>query len=100
MSIAIVYLRATCGSNTNGSCNLTTNQRIGVYGGLTASLILTGVGRTTLFFVLVLRSSRLLHNKMFASVLRAPVLFFDTNPSGEWSVHEEREILVPTQVEY
>ena len=58
-----------------------------------------GVGRTTLFFVLVLRSSRLLHNKMFATVLRAPVLFFDTNPSGEWSAHEERNI-IPTQVEY
>ena len=83
MSSACIMFRGTCGSNTNGSCNLTTNQRIGVYGGLTASLILTGVGRTTLFFVLLLRSSRLLHNKMFASVLSAPVLFFDTNPSGE-----------------
>ena len=30
----------------------------------------------------MLRAARILHNKMFMSVLRSPVLFFDTNPVG------------------
>lgn len=29
-----------------------------------------------------MRSSKKLHNKMFASLLNAPMRFFDTNPSG------------------
>ena len=47
-------------------------------------MILLSFARTILFFILVLRASRLLHNKMFGAVLRAPVLFFDTNPVGRW----------------
>ena len=66
-------------------CNLTTIQNIGVYGGLTGVVILFSISRTTLFFLAILRSSRIFHNKMFAAVLRAPVLFFDTNPVGRWS---------------
>ena len=77
--------RSGCSSNnTDTRCNLTTNQRIGVYGGLTGLVILLSIARTTLFFVALLRSSRLFHNKMFAAVLRAPVLFFDTNPVGRY----------------
>ncbi|XP_078376964.1 ATP-binding cassette sub-family C member 4-like [Oculina patagonica] len=35
-----------------------------------------------LFFQATINSSRNLHSQMFESVLRAPVHFFDTNPSG------------------
>ena len=35
-----------------------------------------------LFFQATINSSRNLHRKMFSSVVRAPVHFFDTNPSG------------------
>ena len=35
-----------------------------------------------LFFQATINSSRNLHKKMFGSVVRAPVHFFDTNPSG------------------
>lgn len=38
--------------------------------------------RCYLFFKLCMRSSKLLHDKMFASILRAPMRFFDLNPSG------------------
>ena len=55
---------------------------IGVYGGLTGAVVVFSFARLFLFFLLLLRASRLLHNKMFAAVLRAPVHFFDTNPVG------------------
>lgn len=57
-------------------------QWIGVYGGLTGAVIVFTFTRVLLFFLLLLRASRLLHNKMFGAVLRAPVHFFDTNPVG------------------
>ena len=85
------HLRASNTSDTNGSDDimiwsfqLTIPEWIGVYGGLTGAVILLSFTRVFLFFVLLLRASRLLHNKMFAAVLRAPVLFFDTNPVGKW----------------
>ena len=60
---------------------------IGIYGGLTGLLIVMGILRCVLLFVLVLRTSQVLHNKMFKAVLRAPVLFFDTNPIGKSYIH-------------
>ena len=74
--------RATCNTSNESICNLTVNQFIGVYGGLTGAVILFSCARTLVFVLLILRSSRLLHDKMFAAILRSPVLFFDTNPVG------------------
>ena len=39
--------------------------------------------RAALFFFLMLNAARTVHEKMFARILRAPVLFFDTYPIGE-----------------
>ena len=79
--------RAFCASEVNYSssllCSLTDNQRIGIYGGFIGSLALFAGLRSTLFFFLMLNSARIVHNKMFARVLRAPILFFDTNPIGK-----------------
>ena len=44
--------------------------------------VLAGL-RAALFVLLMLNAARIVHNKMFARILRAPVLFFDTNPIGE-----------------
>lgn len=38
--------------------------------------------RAYLFFVVVLKASERLHNKMTNTILKAPVFFFDTNPVG------------------
>ncbi|XP_022093426.1 multidrug resistance-associated protein 4-like [Acanthaster planci] len=38
--------------------------------------------RSLLFFHLFVTSSRALHNQMFASIIRAPMQFFDRNPGG------------------
>jgi len=85
-------LRADC-STTNvtllgngtlrSSCLLSTNQRIGIYAGTTAAAILLSFARAITFYFVCVNASRVLHNRMFAAILRAPVLFFDTNPTGE-----------------
>lgn len=72
--------------NINGStvstCALSNNERIGIYSGLVSSLWISCLLRSFLFYVLSLSATRTLHNRMFSSVIRAPVLFFDTNPIG------------------
>ena len=67
---------------TQPLCDLSVEQRVGIYGGLLLSLIIVNVTKLIAFFFLCVNSSRVLHNRMFASILRAPVLFFDTNPVG------------------
>ena len=69
-----------------GTCKLSTNQRLAIYAGATGLAIITNFARTIMFYFLCVNASRVLHNRMFASVLRAPILFFDTNPIGETTV--------------
>jgi len=38
--------------------------------------------RACMFFNLCMKASKNLHNRMFGSLLSAPMRFFDTNPSG------------------
>jgi ATP-binding cassette subfamily C (CFTR/MRP) protein 4 len=63
-------------------CFLSDVDHIGIYSGLVASLIVFATLRIFLFVLLMLNSSRVLHNRMFGKILRAPILFFDTNPIG------------------
>lgn len=51
--------------------------------GLTVATILFGIARSLLVFYVLVNSSQTLHNKMFESILKAPVLFFDRNPIGK-----------------
>ncbi|KAJ8932364.1 hypothetical protein NQ314_014731 [Rhamnusium bicolor] len=46
-----------------------------------ASILLTPT-RSWLFYKIFMNASKGLHNQMFSNVLRAPMRFFDTNPSG------------------
>lgn len=53
-----------------------------LYGGIvTVSLVLTTVS-SFCFYMTALKASENLHNKMTYAVIKAPVLFFDTNPVG------------------
>ena len=52
------------------------------YVGLSTTVLLLAFLRSFAFFYVTLKSSENLHSKMLFSILRAPVLFFDTNPSG------------------
>ena len=68
--------------STQVLCDLDVEQRLGIYGGLLGSLVILNIVRVVAFFVVCVNASRVLHNRMFVSILRAPILFFDTNPVG------------------
>uniref|UniRef100_A0A8C4VRL7 Multidrug resistance-associated protein 4 n=1 Tax=Gopherus evgoodei TaxID=1825980 RepID=A0A8C4VRL7_9SAUR len=50
--------------------------------GLTMATVLFGIVRSLLVFTVLVNAGQTLHNKMFQSLLKAPVLFFDRNPIG------------------
>ncbi|XP_075805253.1 ATP-binding cassette sub-family C member 4 isoform X1 [Microtus pennsylvanicus] len=70
--------------NGNGSVTetLDLNWYLGIYAGLTAITVLFGIARSLLVFYVLVKASQTLHNRMFESILKAPVLFFDRNPIG------------------
>ena len=41
------------------------------------------MARSVLFFYVCVNAAKILHNRMFGAVLRAPIRFFDTNPIGK-----------------
>ncbi|XP_041822001.1 ATP-binding cassette sub-family C member 4-like isoform X2 [Chelmon rostratus] len=55
---------------------------LGVYGGLTLVTIVFGFIRNLMLFKVLVRCAQSLHNRMFNSILRTPVRFFDINPIG------------------
>uniref|UniRef100_A0A803WEM7 Multidrug resistance-associated protein 4 n=1 Tax=Ficedula albicollis TaxID=59894 RepID=A0A803WEM7_FICAL len=62
--------------------HLDLNFYLGIYAGLTVATILFGIIRSLLMFQVLVNSGQNLHNRMFQSILKAPVLFFDRNPIG------------------
>ncbi|XP_044525283.1 ATP-binding cassette sub-family C member 4 [Gracilinanus agilis] len=70
------------GIKGNETRKLDLNWYLGTYAGLTAVTVLFGIVRCLLVFYVLVNASQTLHNKMFESILRAPVLFFDRNPIG------------------
>ncbi|XP_056634445.1 ATP-binding cassette subfamily C member 4-like isoform X1 [Diorhabda sublineata] len=59
-----------------------TTSAIYLYTALIISSIIFIMSRTFLFFKACMMSSMNLHSEMFNSLLKAPMRFFDTNPSG------------------
>uniref|UniRef100_A0A8D2NHH9 Multidrug resistance-associated protein 4 n=1 Tax=Zonotrichia albicollis TaxID=44394 RepID=A0A8D2NHH9_ZONAL len=72
----------TNGNNGTKVPDLDLNFYLGIYAGLTVATILFGIIRSLLVFQVLVNSGQNLHNKMFQSILKAPVLFFDRNPIG------------------
>ena len=56
---------------------------ISIYGGITGAAILLNFSRIIIIFVVTINASRVLHSRMFAAVMRAPILFFDSNTLGK-----------------
>nr|AHB63235.1 multidrug resistance-associated protein [Chrysomela lapponica] len=61
---------------------LKTDYSMGVYGFLIIAAIIFTIGRSVLFCKLTMLASTNLHSDMFHTLLKAPMRFFDTNPSG------------------
>ncbi|KAI5269184.1 Multidrug Resistance-Associated Protein 4 [Manis pentadactyla] len=75
-------LDITLSGEGNETEKLDLHWYLGIYSGLTVATILFGIARSLLVFYVLVNSSQALHNKMFESILKAPVLFFDRNPVG------------------
>uniref|UniRef100_A0A674EFY5 Cystic fibrosis transmembrane conductance regulator n=1 Tax=Salmo trutta TaxID=8032 RepID=A0A674EFY5_SALTR len=50
--------------------------------GLTGATLIFGFARSLLMFNVLVKAAQSLHNRMFNSILRTPVRFFDINPIG------------------
>ncbi|XP_035867120.1 multidrug resistance-associated protein 4 [Phyllostomus discolor] len=75
-------LNTTVNGNGNVTEKLDLHWYLGIYSGLTVATVTFGFARSLLVFYVLVHSSQTLHNKMFESILKAPVLFFDRNPIG------------------
>lgn len=53
-----------------------------VYSGIVVALFVLTKWRAIYFFMFCIKISINVHNKMFTSLVRAPIKFFDDNPSG------------------
>ena len=60
----------------------TDRTNVGIYASCVAVAVLLTTLRAYAFFLVVLKSSENLHNDMVTAILKAPVLFFDSNPIG------------------
>ncbi|TRY93755.1 hypothetical protein DNTS_011687, partial [Danionella cerebrum] len=67
---------------TNTTQELNRDFYLGIYAGLTGATIIFGFARGLIMFNALVRSAEALHNRMFNSILRTPVRFFDINPIG------------------
>ncbi|KNE92308.1 hypothetical protein PSTG_14268 [Puccinia striiformis f. sp. tritici PST-78] len=72
---------------------------LGIYGVLGFLTSVTAfVNGVTLFSVCAVRSAKVLHDQMFAKVLRAPMSFFDTTPVGTILNRFSRDVFVIDEV--
>lgn len=60
----------------------TESRWLAVYGALVGVVCVLSLARASLFFMATLRTATRLHGAMVEHVLRAPLSFFHTNPSG------------------
>ena len=58
------------------------SQDLSIYGYLVGAAFLLSTIRAATFLNVLINSSMSLHNLMLSAVVKAPVLFFDTNPVG------------------
>ncbi|XP_066923803.1 ATP-binding cassette sub-family C member 4-like [Clytia hemisphaerica] len=69
-------------SNRKGETYADRSHDLGIYALLTVLLIVLGLARALTFFKMMISTANGVHMKMFKSVMRAPLFFFDTNSAG------------------
>ncbi|XP_017873148.1 PREDICTED: multidrug resistance-associated protein 4, partial [Drosophila arizonae] len=62
--------------------SVSTFECIYIYGALIIGVVIMTTFRGFLFFKTCMHASKVLHDRMFTSILHATMRFFDTNPSG------------------
>ena len=77
------YTNESSSVNDEWLQELNTYQGIYVFSVLTGCLIAFSLINSIHFFVMCTKSSINLHNNMFRSIIRAPLLFFHRNPVGK-----------------
>ncbi|KAL1021945.1 hypothetical protein UPYG_G00020230 [Umbra pygmaea] len=68
------------GVNVTETLNL--DFYLSIYAGLTIATLIFGFARSLVMFNVLVKSAQALHNRMFNSILRTHVRFFDINPIG------------------
>ena len=58
-------------------------ENISIYAATVISVFLLAFARAVFWFQILTSASRHLHDKMFKTILRARIYFFDTNPVGK-----------------
>ena len=71
-------------NSTENYSSDSTYQKIAIYSGITAAVIIFNVARIITVSYVAINASRVHHNRALRSLLRAPILFFDTNTLGVW----------------
>lgn len=61
---------------------LSTDTCVYIYAAIAFSTLLLCIVRSIIYYYMMLRISRRLHDSMFCAVIGAAMRFFDTNPSG------------------
>uniref|UniRef100_A0A4W5MT22 Multidrug resistance-associated protein 4 n=1 Tax=Hucho hucho TaxID=62062 RepID=A0A4W5MT22_9TELE len=59
-----------------------TDKSVSLCSGLTLASVIFGFARSLVMFNVLVKAAQSLHNRMFNSILRTPVRFFDVNPIG------------------
>eukprot|EP00117_Sycon_ciliatum_P000163 scpid4992/ scgid1440/ Multidrug resistance-associated protein 4; ATP-binding cassette sub-family C member 4; MRP/cMOAT-related ABC transporter; Multi-specific organic anion transporter B len=67
---------------TQRQLKYSTGYFVGVWSGLLALSVALATFRSVVIRQILVRSSKALHEMMLSSILKAPMLFFNTNPSG------------------
>ena len=66
-----------------GTSDFDTRQRITIYGEIVGGAVIMASIKAIMTILICLSAAGSLHSKMLKSILRAPLLFFDTNPVGK-----------------
>ena len=81
-------LKSWAQHNQETGRNTETGKYLTLYGlAILASSLLSFFAAAILWVWCVLRSARYLHDKVLAALLRSPLSFFDTTPSGRYAIH-------------
>ena len=62
--------------------DIDSHQRIIIYGEIVGGVLTMAILKATMTMFICLSAASSLQDKMFKSILRAPMLFFETNPIG------------------